>query len=118
MQRFELSTTDTLKLTWEPLLIVRLAILKPYQYHTFALRIPLELDDDDLDLLKWEHLSWLRFARWRLIDCSPIRQDLETETTMDIEEIMVMEDPATTAEEPAITQIGRASCRERVYVLV
>ena len=51
MQRFELSTTDTLKLTWEPLLIVRLAILKPYQYHTFALRIPLELDDDDLDLL-------------------------------------------------------------------
>ena len=73
MQRFELSTTDTLNLTWEPLLIVRLAILKPYQYHTFSLRIPLKLDDDNLDLLKWEHLSWLRFARWRLIDCSPIR---------------------------------------------
>ena len=41
MQRFELSTTDTLKLTSEPLLKVRLAILKHYQYHTFALRIPL-----------------------------------------------------------------------------
>ena len=31
-------------------------------------------------------------------------QDLETETTMGTEEITVMEDPATTAEEPAITQ--------------
>ena len=26
---------------------------KTYQDHTFALRIPLELDDDDLDLFKW-----------------------------------------------------------------
>jgi hypothetical protein len=33
---------------------------KPYQYHTFALSIPLELDNDDLDLLKLDHLSWLR----------------------------------------------------------
>jgi hypothetical protein len=30
---------------------------KTYQDHTFALRIPLELDDDDLVLLKMEHLS-------------------------------------------------------------
>ena len=33
---------------------------KTYQEQTFALRIPLELDDDDLDLLKMERLSWLR----------------------------------------------------------
>ena len=26
---------------------------KTYQDHTFALPIPLELDDDDLDLFKW-----------------------------------------------------------------
>jgi hypothetical protein len=30
---------------------------KPYQNHTFALRIPLELDGDDLDLLKLDYLS-------------------------------------------------------------
>jgi hypothetical protein len=30
---------------------------KTYQEHTFALRIPLELDDDDLVSLKLEHLS-------------------------------------------------------------
>jgi hypothetical protein len=30
---------------------------KPYQDHTFALRIPLELDDDGLDSLKMKHLS-------------------------------------------------------------
>jgi hypothetical protein len=30
---------------------------KLYQEHTFALRIPLELDDDDLVSLKLEHLS-------------------------------------------------------------
>jgi hypothetical protein len=71
MQRFELSPNDTTKLlTREPLLIVRLPILKPglpntmkperkkpYQYHTFSLRNPLELDNDDLDLLKLHHLS-------------------------------------------------------------
>jgi hypothetical protein len=28
-----------------------------YQDHTFALRIPLELDDDGLDSLKLKHLS-------------------------------------------------------------
>ena len=33
---------------------------KTYQEQTFALRNPLELDDDDLDLLKLEHLCWLR----------------------------------------------------------
>jgi hypothetical protein len=31
---------------------------KPYQEHTFALRIPLELDDDPLVFLKLVHLSW------------------------------------------------------------
>jgi hypothetical protein len=30
---------------------------KPYQKDTFALRIPLELDGDDLDLLKLDYLS-------------------------------------------------------------
>jgi hypothetical protein len=30
---------------------------KPYQDHIFALRIPLELDGDDLDLLKLDYLS-------------------------------------------------------------
>jgi hypothetical protein len=74
MQRFELSLNDTSKLlTREPLLIVRLSILKPslpntmrpvrkkpYQDHTFALCIPLELDGDDLDLLELDYLSWLR----------------------------------------------------------
>jgi hypothetical protein len=57
MQRFELSPDNTIRLlTWEPLLIVRLPNLKPglpntmrpvrkkpYQDHTFALRIPLDL---------------------------------------------------------------------------
>jgi hypothetical protein len=73
MQRFELYLNDTTKLlTQEPLLIVRLLILqpglttnimrlvrrKPYQEHTFALCIPLELDDDCHVFLKLEHLSW------------------------------------------------------------
>jgi hypothetical protein len=71
MQRFELSLNDRNKLlTREPLLIVWLSILKPslpntmrpvrkkpYQDHTFILRIPLELDDDGLDFFKLEHLS-------------------------------------------------------------
>jgi hypothetical protein len=71
MQRFELSSNDTNKLlTREPLLIVRLSILKPglpntmrpvrkklYQDHIFALHILLELDGDDLDLLKLDYLS-------------------------------------------------------------
>jgi hypothetical protein len=30
---------------------------KPYQEHTFALSIPLEQDDDGLDLLKLDYLS-------------------------------------------------------------
>jgi hypothetical protein len=74
MQRSELSPNDTIRLlTREPLLKVRLPILKPslpntmrpvrkksYQDYTFALRIPLELDDDVLDLLKLDYLSWLR----------------------------------------------------------
>jgi hypothetical protein len=71
MQKFELSSNDKIKLlTREPLLIVWLSILKPslpntmrptikkpYQDHTFALHIPLELDEDGLDSLKMEHLS-------------------------------------------------------------
>jgi hypothetical protein len=67
MQRFGLSLNDTTRLlTREPLLTVRLLILKPglrrparkkpYQYHTFALRIPLDLDGDGLDFLKLKHL--------------------------------------------------------------
>jgi hypothetical protein len=74
MQRFELSLNDMIKLlTREPLLIIWLPILKPglpntmrperkkpYQDHTFALRNPLELDNDNLDLLKLHHLSWMR----------------------------------------------------------
>jgi hypothetical protein len=74
MQRFELSLNDTIRLlTQEPLLIVRLSILKPhlpntmrpvrkkpYQDHTFFLRIPLNLDGDGLLFLKLDHLSWLR----------------------------------------------------------
>jgi hypothetical protein len=36
---------------------MKLVRKKPYQEHTFALRIPLELDDDDLVSLKLEHLS-------------------------------------------------------------
>jgi hypothetical protein len=57
-------------LTREPLLIVRLSIIKPglsntirsgrkktYQDHTFALCNSLELDDDGLESLKMEHLS-------------------------------------------------------------
>jgi hypothetical protein len=71
MQMFELSPSDMIRLlTQEPLLIVRLSILKPglpnimklvrkkpYQEHTFALCIPLELDDDGRVSLKLEHLS-------------------------------------------------------------
>jgi hypothetical protein len=91
MQRFELSPNDMIKLlTREPLLTVRLPILKPdlpnsmrpvrkkpYQDHTFALRIPLELDDDGLVSLKLDHLSWLRLlaqASWRLLQILPIPQ--------------------------------------------
>jgi hypothetical protein len=36
---------------------MRLVRKKPYQDNTFALRIPLELDDDGLDSLKMENLS-------------------------------------------------------------
>jgi hypothetical protein len=71
MQWFEVSSNDMIKLlTREPLLIVRLPILKPslpntmrpvrkklYQEHTFSLCIPLELDDDGLVSLKLDHLS-------------------------------------------------------------
>jgi hypothetical protein len=33
---------------------------KTYQDNTFALCIPLEIDDDGLVSLKLDHLSWLR----------------------------------------------------------
>jgi hypothetical protein len=36
---------------------MRLVRKKTYQEHTFALHIPLELDDDGLVSLKLEHLS-------------------------------------------------------------
>jgi hypothetical protein len=36
---------------------MRPVIKEPYQYHTFALSIPLEVDNDDLDFLKLDHLS-------------------------------------------------------------
>jgi hypothetical protein len=88
MQRFELSPKDTIRLlTQEPLLIVWLTILKPslpntmrpgrrktYQDHTFALRNPLDLDDDGLESLKMEHLSWsclLAWASWRHLQIFP-----------------------------------------------
>ena len=47
---------------------------KSYHDHTFALHIPLELDDDDLDSLKLEHLSWLcllAHAWWRHLQMLP-----------------------------------------------
>ena len=72
MQRFDLSPNDTIKLLTSrapldstaidhkpglPTHTMRPVKEKTYQDHTFALRIPLELDDDDLVLLKLEHLS-------------------------------------------------------------
>ena len=72
MQRFELSSNDTVKLLTSRAPLDSTAIYpkpglptnnmrpvkeKTYQEQTFALRIPLELDDDDLDLLKMERLS-------------------------------------------------------------
>jgi hypothetical protein len=70
MQMFEVSLNTIKLLTQEPLLIGRLSILKPdipntmrpvrkkpYQGHTFALRIPLELEEYGLDSLRLEHLS-------------------------------------------------------------
>ena len=72
MQRFELSSNDPIKLLTSraplnsmviypkpglPTSTMRPVKDKTYQDHTFALHIPLELDDDDLVLLKLEHLS-------------------------------------------------------------
>ena len=72
MQRFELSLNDMVKLltsrapldstviypiTQSPNNTMRPVKGITYQEHTFALSIPLELDDDDLDHLKMEHLS-------------------------------------------------------------
>ena len=72
MQRFDLSLNNMVKLltsrapldstviypiTRSPTITMRPVKDKTYQDHTFALRIPLELDDDDLFLLKLEHLS-------------------------------------------------------------
>jgi hypothetical protein len=44
---------------------------KTYQEHTFALRILLELDGDDLVSLKLEHLSWSCLLGESLAICSP-----------------------------------------------
>ena len=72
MQRFELSLNDMVKLltsrapldstviypiTQSPNNTMRPVKWKTYQDYTFALSIPLELDDDDTDFLKLEHLS-------------------------------------------------------------
>ena len=71
MQWFELSSNDPIKLLTSRAPLDSTAIEpkpglpnymrpvkeKTYQEQTFALRIPLELDDDDLDLLKMERLS-------------------------------------------------------------
>ena len=71
MQWFELSSNDPIKLLTSRAPLDSTAIEpkpglpnymrpvkeKTYQDHTFALRIPLELDDDDLVLFKLEHLS-------------------------------------------------------------
>jgi hypothetical protein len=88
MQRFELSPNNmTRLLTREPLLIVRLSILKPglpntmrpwrqkpYKDHTFALCIPLELDEYGFESHKLEHISWSclqAHARWRFLQILP-----------------------------------------------
>jgi len=74
MQRFEQSLNDTVELLTSRASLDSTVIYpkpglpnnmrpikeKTYQEQTFALRIPLELDNDDLDLLKMEHLSRLR----------------------------------------------------------
>ena len=72
MQRFELSLNDAVKILTSrapldstaidpkpglPTHTMRPVKEKTYQDHTFALRIPLELDDDDLVIFKLEHLS-------------------------------------------------------------
>jgi hypothetical protein len=44
---------------------------KYYQDHTFALRIPLELDDDGLDLLKLKHLFLIMLASTCLMKTFP-----------------------------------------------
>ena len=73
MQRFELSPKwyDRVthsrallivqQLTYKPVsnYTMRPERKKPYQEQTLYLRIPLELDDDDLDRNKMEHLYWL-----------------------------------------------------------
>jgi hypothetical protein len=85
MQRFELSPNDKIKLlTWEPLLIVWLSIVKPglpntirpgrkkpYQDHTFDLRIPLELEDGCLDSLKMEQPYLIMLASTCLMKTTP-----------------------------------------------
>ena len=61
-------------LTQSPTNTMRPVKKKTYQDHTFALRIPLELDDDDLDSLKLEHLSWLCLLAhpwWRHLQMLP-----------------------------------------------
>jgi hypothetical protein len=44
---------------------------KPYQDHTFALRIPLELGDDGLAFLKLKHLFLIMLASTCLMKTSP-----------------------------------------------
>jgi hypothetical protein len=96
MQRFELYLNNTIRvLTQEPLLIVRLPILKPalpntmrpvrkkpYQDHTFDLCIPLEIDDDNLVSLKLDRLSWLRLLG-EVLRIAPLYSTME-ETLVEI----------------------------------
>jgi hypothetical protein len=44
---------------------------EPYQDHTFALHILLELDDDGLDFLKLKHLFLIMLASTCLMKTSP-----------------------------------------------
>ena len=71
MQRFELFTNDSNKLlsreplsskanyliTQSPNNHLETGKIETYQYYTFSLRIPLELDDEDYARLKMKHLS-------------------------------------------------------------
>ena len=83
MQRFELSPTDTLKLNREPLLIVRYLSYNPVSqlyYETGKIETLSYLCLAHSTWARWrrswslqvDHLSWLRFAWWRLKHCSPI----------------------------------------------
>ena len=68
--RAPLDSTPIYPITRSPENNARPVEKKTYQDHTFALRIPLELDDDDLDSLKLEHLL-IVLASTSLMETSP-----------------------------------------------